>query len=239
MSEVEDTGFDDVIAGEVWSEAPSDCLATIEADIVTATVTNEIAAAEEPGLSSDGKQALKSLLQLPALGYAELARLARDVAMDIKERHVVLADHKLTEAQYDYLEKYNEFYLAALKAACVEWHAPLSTQERIKIEAAAILEDSLPGLGARLQNRSEGLPGVVEAAKLFAKIASVGEREAGAAAPGERFTINIDLGGDTRVSVSAQGQASAPAQGHPGGQGPAPAGAEGAFPSLARRTQGP
>lgn len=199
MDEQIDTGFDAVFAGEKWEEAPA----------VTAAVTTEtetLPEEQEPApvtLTEDGKQAMKSLVCLPDISYSALAQLARDVAMDIKERHVVLSMHKLSQAQYDYLETHNEFYIAALKAACIEWHAPLSTQERIKLEAAAILEDSLPGLGSRLQNEREQLPGVVEAAKLFAKIAGVGERDTGPSTPGERFVINIDLGGDQKVVVSS------------------------------------
>lgn len=213
-----DTGFDAVYAGEKWEEPPfqqpvPETLPPVE--IVTAAVTDHPAPAaprpppdpepgiSAPGLTDDGKQAAKALVQLPDIPYTALAQLARDIAMDIKERHVVLKDFNLTQAQYDYLEANNEFFISALKAACIEWHAPLSTQERIKLSAAAILEDSLPGLGSRMQNTREQLPGVIEAAKLFAKVAGVGERDAGAATPGERFTINIDLGGDQKVVVSS------------------------------------
>jgi hypothetical protein len=53
-----------------------------------------------------------------------------------------------------------------------------------------------------MQNKGEGLPGVIEAAKFFGKIARVGEREVGPSAPGERFTINIDLGGDKSLTAT-------------------------------------
>lgn len=192
-----DTGFADVMAGNVYV-AP-------EPEDVTATVT---------GLTPAGKQAAIALIQLPNISPPELARLAREIAMNIRMRHDILAEFKLTDTQYDYLEANNEFYQAALKNACIEWHAPLNTQERLRVEAAAILEDSLVGLGARMQNRAEGLPGVVEVAKLFAKVAGVGEREAGSAAPGERFTINIDLGGD-RKTVAVGPAPSQPAAGQP------------------------
>lgn len=121
--------------------------------------------------------------------------------MNLKPRSDILIEYKLSQVQYDFLEENNEYYRNALAAACKEWHAPLSTAERIKVEAAAILEDSMLGLGARMQNKAEGLPGVIEAAKFFGKLAGVGERENGPSAPGERFTINIDLGGDTKVSI--------------------------------------
>jgi hypothetical protein len=196
-----DTGFDAVLAGEVWVEP--------EPAIVTATVIPEPpqpAPADLPisqGLTTAGVQAAKALVALPKLDWPALAKLAREMAMDIKERSTILKEFALSETQYDFLEAHNEFYRQALSAACKEWHAPLTTQERIKVEAAAILEDSLLVLGARMQNKGEGLPGVVEAAKLFAKIASVGERESGPSAPGERFTINIDLGGDKSLTVQA------------------------------------
>lgn len=193
-----DTGFDAVMAGERF-EAPghTDLMVTPEAidEAVTATVTEK--------LTPEGIEAAKSLVHLPPLTPPELASLAREIAMNIRERHVILQEFKLNDAQYEFLENYNEFYIAALRAACIEWHAPLSTAERIKVEAAAILENSLIGLGARMQNRAEGLPGVVEVAKLFAKVAGVGEPKNGGAAPGERFTINIDLGGDQRITVAS------------------------------------
>jgi hypothetical protein len=174
---------------------------------ITATVNPpQPAPADLPisqGLTPAGVQAAKALVRLPDLDWPSLAKLAREMAMDIKERHTILKEFKLSDAQYDFLEAHNDFYRQAFAAACKEWHAPLTTQERIKVEAAAILEDSLLVLGARMQNKGEGLPGVVEAAKLFAKIASVGERESGPSSPGERFTINIDLGGDKSLTVQA------------------------------------
>jgi hypothetical protein len=162
------------------------------------------------GLSPAGVQAAKALVQLPDMSWPELSKLARDIAMDIKERGVILKEHKLSDTQYEFLEANNDFYRNALAEACKQWHAPLSTQERIKVEAAAILEDSLLGIGARMQNRAEGLPGVIEAAKLFAKVAGVGEPTGGGVSSSERFVINIDLGGDTKVSVGVEAPKASP-----------------------------
>ncbi len=205
-----DTGFEDVEAGNVWVAPDVHVAVGTEAvDEVTATVTPPPhlppAPSPDEGLTPAGVQAAKALVKLPPhLDWPTLAALAREVAMNIKERTVILTDFKLTESQYDFLETYNEFYRSALAAACKEWHAPLSTQQRIEVEAAAILEDSLLILGARMQNKGEGLPGVIEAAKFFGKIARVGEREAGPTTPGERFSINIDLGGDKSIGVTVE-----------------------------------
>lgn len=200
MSETVDTGFEEMLAAAAPAPAP--------APGFTATVNSPPANILTPA----GVQAMKSMVALPHMDFPALAKLAREVAMDIKERHVILQEFKLTQAQYDFLEANNEFYAQALKAACTEWHAPLTTQERIKVEAAAILEDSLLGLGGRMQSKTEGLPGVIEAAKLFAKIAGVGEREVGQGSPGERFTINIDLGGDQKITVASSPAPAGPPQ---------------------------
>lgn len=206
MSEIVDTGFDAVAAGEVYKppEEPSPATLSRAPDEPQGAneSTPEVTATVKAGLTPEGVQAAKALVQLPPLTPVDLAKLARDIAMDLKEHGVTLKAYGLNEPQYDFLEANNEFYKSALHAACIEWQGPLSTQERIKVESAAILEDSLPGLGARMQNKAEGLPGVIEAAKLFAKIAGVGEREAGAGNSGERFTINIDLGGDQKLVVA-------------------------------------
>lgn len=218
-----------MLAGEAWSppeveireappRQPHECVNTHggnRCDIcfaeITATVIPEPeqpAPAPSPtvtdGLTPAGVQAAKALVALPALTWPELSKLAREMAMDIKERSTILKEFGLSETQYDFLETHNDFYRQALSAACREWHAPLTTAQRIEVEAAAILEDSLLVLGARMQNKGEGLPGVVEAAKLFAKIARAGERESSPSAPGERFTINIDLGGDKSLTVSTK-----------------------------------
>jgi len=207
LTEIIDTGFGDVLAGEVYDpDGP------VTATVIPDPAPPEPEALPPGGLTPAGVQAAKALVQLPALTWPELAKLARELAMDIKEEAVILKEFKLDNAQFEFLKVHNDFFRETFAAACKEWHAPLSTQDRIKVEAAAILEDSLLGLGARMQNKGEGLPGVIEAAKLFAKIADVGERKDGAAAPGERFSINIDLGADQKITVTANAPQSLPPQ---------------------------
>lgn len=205
-----DTGFDDVLAGEVYQH-PAEADPPVTVAVTTATTPPAPLPSATPspvvlpppslGLTPAGVQAALSLVHLPKLDWPTLSQLAREVAMNLKPRNDILFDYKLSQVQYDFLEANNDYYRNALAAACKEWHAPLSTAERIKVEAAAILEDSMLGLGARMQNKAEGLPGVIEAAKFFGKLAGVGEQQHGASAPGERFVINIDLGGDQKISV--------------------------------------
>ena len=205
MSEV-DTGFDDVLAGNIY-KAPEEAVVAPEAPptAVESPVTATVTPADPlppPGLTPAGVQAAKALIPPIKMDASELAKLAREIAMDLRERVDILREFKLTEAQYDFLEENNEFYKNALQSSLIEWHSPLGTVERVKLQSAAILEECLPAIGARMQNKAEGLPGVVEAAKFFAKNAGIGERDAGGASSGERFVINIDLGGDQKITVS-------------------------------------
>lgn len=127
-----------------------------------------------------------------------LASLAREVAMDIKELPDILKFYKLTTATYDAICK-NPFYKRALEVSTIEWNSALSTHERIRLEAAATLENALPGLSARMNNKDEAFPAAIEAGKLFAKIAGLDANVRADSAPGEKFTININLGADTKL----------------------------------------
>jgi hypothetical protein len=128
-----------------------------------------------------------------------LAMLAGEVAMDMKELPDILKAYNLTAEVY---EKVCEipFYANALETARLEWNSPLGTHARIRIESAAILEEALPGLSARMKSRDEAFPAAIEAGKLFAKIAGLGEPEKAGASSGEKFTINIDLGQDKKLT---------------------------------------
>ena len=150
-------------------------------------------------LSEPEGETLPATIPLPDLTATDLAKLAREIAMNIKDVEIVLGHYHLTQEQYNWLKEHHGFFKQALQVSTIEWNSSLTTAERLKLESAAILEDALPRLGARMGNPAENLPGVVEAAKLFAKMAGVGEKEAVDRAPGEKFTISINLGGDDKL----------------------------------------
>lgn len=123
----------------------------------------------------------------------QMAALAREVAINIRELPDILKNFGLTGEQYARIAEI-DFFKHALSAAVIEWTSALKTADRIRIEAAVALEDAMPVLAARMKDGKEGLPAAVEAGKLFAKLAGLGEREGSQSAPGEKFTININLG---------------------------------------------
>lgn len=117
--------------------------------------------------------------------------------MDIKELPLILSDFKLNLAQYDLIAAH-PFFIAAADEARIEWGSALSAEKRIKIEAAATLEQALPFIGAKMIKKDESLDAQVKAGTLLAKLAGIGETGGGAGS-GEKFTINIDLGGDKKI----------------------------------------
>lgn len=125
------------------------------------------------------------------------AAFIRDIAHNMYDLPFILKTHGVSQAQYDGI-KDSEFFQNALRAMTIEWNSIGNTQKRLAIEAAIALEDALPTMAARLHKPTELLTGVVELAKLLAKMAGVGEVTQNNA-PTERFKITINLGADVQT----------------------------------------
>ena len=137
---------------------------------------------------------------LPPLTPPQLGALAAEIARDLRDLEVVLADYKLTLEQYNYL-KYNPFFKKILEIAIIDWNSSNSVHKRLQIEAATYLEQGMPVMGARMLNEREELKDVVETAKMFAKVAGIGEDKS-SVGTGEKFSIHIDLGGDKTLRLT-------------------------------------
>ena len=144
-------------------------------------------------LSSRTVQSVVNSNPDPKLGDQRLVQLASELAKGTFNHTAVLRSFDLTLAQFERYIAPNTFFKQAYDAAVIEWNSSTSTVKRIKTRSAAILEDSLPALSARLVDQREALPAVVETAKLFAKLAGAGE-EKQAAGSTDRFTISINIG---------------------------------------------
>lgn len=163
-------------------------------------------------------QVAQAALPIPeAFGPAALAAFVRELAQGIHEEPDILKRHGITVDQFNYLKSLPLFerMLAATKAS---WESADNTTERLKLEAAATLEDALPAISARMKDKDEGLNHVVEAAKLCARLAGIGENT-GPANIGEKFSITINLGDDHKlqfekdVTPHSPGEISADSQG--------------------------
>ena len=165
------------------------------------------------GLTADGVNALRMLLEMPDdVTPVMLTQLARDVAQNIYSVPDVLKKHKLTQAQYEFLAEHNEFYKHILLDQIKAWQSILGTEDRVRLQTLLALEEQLPSIAGRMGRHTEELRDVVEAAKLFADISGVrgGDKRSGPV--GERFTITIDLGADTVVIGAKPNAAASPTQ---------------------------
>lgn len=197
MNEIVDTGFGDpaavYIPGGEEESAPA-----------RPPITVAVNPPEPVGLTREGREAAKALIPLPKdFGTVQITALARDLAMDLLTVDVILKKHGLSNAQYEFLCEYNDYFKSTIAQQAKEWQSIGSTQDRLRAQAAAALEEQFPTLASRMGKQSEKFADAVEAAKLFAKVAGVDGTPSGHGAAGERFTINIDLGADTRLVIGA------------------------------------
>jgi hypothetical protein len=139
-----------------------------------------------------------------SLTASELAKLAGEIARNYRPLAEVVGAFGMTEDQYREHVLPNVFFKKALDASTIEWNSALSIPQRIKLGAAAILEDSLVILGKRMRSEKEALPAVVQAATMFTKLAGIGE-DTRSALPGEKFTITINLGADKQQFTETVG----------------------------------
>jgi hypothetical protein len=126
-----------------------------------------------------------------------LVALARELAMDIQPQDVILAKRGVTDEMYAEIIK-NTFFSKVLTDAKAQWHSAINTPDRIKVEAAALLEDWLPDLYAQMNNVETPLSARIEGGKLLARLAGVGEH-AVAQGSHEKFVIQINLGDEAKT----------------------------------------
>jgi hypothetical protein len=143
---------------------------------------------------------LPALVDSPELTNFDLAKLAREIAMNIKPLDTVLEIFKITPAQYEKI-KVHPFFARALDQFTIEWNSAKSVHDRIRIESAIILEDAMPNLAGRMAKSDETLGAVIEAGKLLHKMSGM-ETERASGNPGDKFTITINLGEDTKLKFS-------------------------------------
>jgi len=125
-----------------------------------------------------------------------LAKLAREIAMNIRPVPVVLQDFGLTETAFYEITK-NPFFQRARDQFALEWNSMLTTNERVKLISAYALEQALPRLTKRMMG-DEPLAAAADVAKLFSRNAGLGEAKAEGKS-NERFQITINLGADKEV----------------------------------------
>jgi hypothetical protein len=128
----------------------------------------------------------------PSNSDLDLVRLAREIAMDILPLEKILEQYAISDETWSQLQLNTKFRML-LGSEVESWSSALNTKERVIVKSAAMLEEWLPTLNARIHDSEEALPAVVEAGKMLAKLAGLGEKDISSTV-GERFVINISMG---------------------------------------------
>jgi hypothetical protein len=129
----------------------------------------------------------------------KLVKLAREIAMGIKEIPDILFDNGLTQREFEELQTVSHFN-KILASEIAAWGSAVNTAERVKLKAVSMLEEYLPELYSRLNDRGEPLMGKVKAMELVSKLAGFGDRDISAEGkPGDKVQVIINLGADNRL----------------------------------------
>jgi len=155
----------------------------------------------------------------PDLTVNQLAAIARDIAINVYEIEVICEKYDITKAQFAAHVHPNGFFQNLLRSYAAEWESIKSTEKRLKFQAAAALEETLPALARRMGSKSEDFADAIGAAKLFAQLAGAGDKQGDALSAGERFSIQINIG-DRTVAIESDSKQAIPAE--PEGQSLSP-----------------
>jgi len=126
-----------------------------------------------------------------------MAKLAREMAMAIRNYKDIFADFNLTEEDYYEIAK-NDFYKRAKEQFALEWNSTLSTADRVKITSAAGAEQGLLAVTRRMLDPNEPFPGVLTAFKQLCQNAGIGDPKA-EQKTSERFIITINIGDESKT----------------------------------------
>lgn len=129
----------------------------------------------------------------------KLVKLAREIARGIKPIPDILSDNGLTQPDFEDIQTLPHFN-KMLASEIAAWGSAENTADRVKLKAGAMIEEFLPELYARLNDRSEPLMAKIKAVEVASKLAGYGERDiASVGSPGDRVQVIINLGSDTKL----------------------------------------
>ncbi len=129
----------------------------------------------------------------------QLVKLARGIAMGIKELPDILFDNSLTLREFDEIKQlphFNRILEAELKA----WEGADNTSARVRVKAGSLIEEYLPELYARLNDAKEPFMAKMKAFEQLTKLAGFGDRDIPSmGTPGDKVQVIINLGADSKL----------------------------------------
>lgn len=128
----------------------------------------------------------------------EMVKLAREIALGIQPLAEILDRHGVDDTKWAKLVKSKRFS-EILTSEIQAWESATNTSSRVKVKAGTMLEEWLPELYARMQDKSEPLMAKIKAGELISRLAGFGEAAAKVIDPADRVSITINLGSDTKL----------------------------------------
>lgn len=123
----------------------------------------------------------------------EFAALAREVAMDIFPIADIIALHRLTDEEWDRIQR-NQKFQQMVSDMAAEWNSAANTRERVKVKAATGLESVLEVYIREITDPMIPLNQRVEAGKFLARVGELDNAQAiigGGGGSGFHITLNI------------------------------------------------
>ena len=143
------------------------------------------------------------LVHHPNLDVRQITKIARNMVMGAMQPEMILRSEGISDEQFQRYIRPTELYRRVYDTFLLEWQSPLSTNKRIAILSAILLEDGLMDIALRMVNAETPFNSAIEAAKALAKFAGIGESTAQQSlAPSERFTINIITSDQSKITAS-------------------------------------
>lgn len=145
----------------------------------------------------------KEKTALPQLyGEVLMRRLAREIAMDQHDLERILIQNSVTPAEFRRISKMPRF-VQVLQEELNAWHTASNTPERVKIKAAAMIEEWLPEAFAQMHGEAS-LQHKTQLATLVSRLGGMDKGEMGQQVGGERFSVTINLGNDSKLEFDKQ-----------------------------------
>jgi len=132
-----------------------------------------------------------------------LVKLAREIAMNVSPLENVLENNGIDQDTWSIIRNHSRFK-QLLETETSNWSSAINTQERVKLKAAAMIEEWLPEAYTRLHDPGETLNSKTELGKLVRDLAGFSKNGVGVEGGGEKFSVTINLGADSQLKFEKE-----------------------------------
>lgn len=134
------------------------------------------------------------------------ARLIWELVAEIHKPAEILARHGMVAA--DLAAKLRDkMFVTAFREAKSAWKSELNVQQRVRLKAGLLLEDSLMDILLIIKDPLMATVHKLEATKQLTNMADVGKQKPGVEGQGSAFKLTINLGDNSPKSVTIDGHA--------------------------------